>query len=176
MSLVKVKGRELCLLYQDTSRAWQTFALGKSCALYVSTDAIETAPQTNWKHREFLPGKSDWYVTAAGIIGYGANGGGVNIATMVGATLQIAFCTVPDHVNPLQAGRIYPNLHIMRWGEAILIEVEETGNRAEMAQYSVTLQGTGELHFDDPPEGLVTGIMWEDPEPWADAEKWKELS
>lgn len=166
----KIQGRDLVLFVEREPGRLTALACATSCVVSLAQEAIETAGVSAWDWREYIPGKKEWSMKSDGLLSVEV-GSDFDLMTLLGKTVVVVCATVVRHLEDRHYTDFVPDGMLKRSGRAVVTSVEEAGELAGMAKYSISLTGTGELV-----PSLDTAALWGDGELWYDPPEWRELT
>lgn len=147
----KIKGQNVVVLIKDG--AWKAVAFMTVCELDESVSVIETgsADSGNWRHVK--PKRHSWQVTSGYLMSNAEQA--VNLKALFDndTRIQIAFCEVPDHPEPMSEPPVYLpdylNDHALkRSGFCYITRLTQTARNKDLVTQSVTFTGDGQLWSD----------------------------
>ena len=127
----KIQGTNL-IMGHITESGMQAFAYARSCDINQTADKIETCSPTSARAKEYLPGRTSWIMSCECLLAKDESV--IEEMFRTGETFPVR-CRNRDN-----SGYEYR-------GMAFISSLRASGRLHEMATYSITLQGTGELEY-----------------------------
>lgn len=127
---MKILGSNL-ILGTETGGTFSPVAYSRSCEINEDRDTIETASPHSGQWREHRAGRCGWTMTCECLLS--DNESALETAFRIGAPIPVT-CRARDG-------------SFRYSGNAIITSLRISGRLHEMATYSISLQGTGELTY-----------------------------
>lgn len=147
----KIQGQNVVVLIKDGS--WKAVAYMTVCELDESVSVLETgsAQSGNWRHVK--PKRHSWQVTSGYLMSNAAQAVNLKALSDNDTRIQIAFCEVPDHPEPMTEPPVYRpdylnNNALKRSGFCYITRLTETARNRDFVTQSVTFTGDGPLWSD----------------------------